>query len=235
MKTIYIYAPFGKVIDSYCADAMIGAYQKGIDVKFFTDIEEVPRRKDIMVVGDVKDTQKWFGVDIPCIDFVPDENDPYLDSLKGRKIQKGRIWDVDNFPVFVKPLTEVKSFTGTVFETKDEFIHNVIDDIELMIQDVIHFDSEYRVFISNGIIVGVKHYLGDYFVAADRTRVNEIKSYYNSILDVNSYTLDIGVNTNGTYLIEVNDGWSVDNYGLDPVKYLTFLQNRWLQLIENYF
>lgn len=235
MQTIYIYAPFGKVVDSYCANAMVGAYQKGLEVKFYTNIKEVPRRKDIMVVGDVDDTQTWFATDIPSVDFVPDIPDPYLDSIKGRKIIKGRIWDVVDFPIFVKPLTEVKNFTGMVFENKHDYVHTVIDDIELMIQEVIHFESEYRVFISNGIIVGVKHYLGNQFIAADQSRVNLFLKYLNPILNINSYTLDVGVNENGTFLIEINDAWSVDSYGLDPIKYLTFLQNRWLELIEQYF
>ena len=33
-----------------------------------------------------------------------------------------------------------------------------------------------------------------------------------------------------TFLIEVNDGWAIGNYGLSPDRYYSFVKNRWLQL-----
>jgi hypothetical protein len=33
------------------------------------------------------------------------------------------------------------------------------------------------------------------------------------------YTLDVCVNSDGTFLIECNDGWSIGNYGLEGKAY----------------
>jgi len=43
--------------------------------------------------------------------------------------------------------------------------------------------------------------------------------------------LDIGIDEKGTnYLIEINDGWAIGNYGLNPVDYFSFVKTRWLQI-----
>jgi hypothetical protein len=45
------------------------------------------------------------------------------------------------------------------------------------------------------------------------------------------YTLDIGIDDKGiNYLIEINDGWAIGNYGLNPIDYFSFVKARWLQI-----
>jgi hypothetical protein len=31
-------------------------------------------------------------------------------------------------------------------------------------------------------------------------------------------------------LIEINDGWAIGNYGLNPIDYFSFVKTRWLQI-----
>lgn len=78
---------------------------------------------------------------------------------------------------------------------------------------------------------GVKHYLGDPYITPDESFVDEVYQLSKSNLEQNSYTLDIGIDVNGeNYLIEINDGWAVGNYGLNPVDYFSFVKTRWLQI-----
>lgn len=46
-----------------------------------------------------------------------------------------------------------------------------------------------------------------------------------------AYAFDIGVTTHGhTLLVEVNEGYAVGSYGLQPVLYAKFLSARWAEL-----
>lgn len=65
----------------------------------------------------------------------------------------------------------------------------------------------------------------------DKSFVEEIYKQSKLNLEQNSYTLDIGIDDRGNnYLIEINDGWSVGNYGLNPSDYFSFVKTRWLQI-----
>lgn len=103
---------------------------------------------------------------------------------------------------------------------------------EIIKQDVISVESEYRVYISylRGIL-GVKHYLGDPYLKLNKNFVKECYKESTKHLKEKSYTLDFGIDDKGeTFLIEVNDGWAIGNYGLPPYMYYHFIKNRFLQL-----
>ena len=52
-------------------------------------------------------------------------------------------------------------------------------------------------------------------------------------LNVNAYSLDIGVDDKGrTLLIECNDAYALGCYGLNPIDYAKFISARWAQLFN---
>jgi hypothetical protein len=135
-------------------------------------------------------------------------------------------------PLFIKPATQIKAFTG--FVATDTLIFDVwLEGYkgDLIVQNVIDIESEYRVYVNNNKIVGCKHYAGNCLRFPQRKFIENVFEKTKEILEHHSYTIDIGVLDDGTsVLIELNDGWAIGNYGLDPKTYYLFVRDRWLQM-----
>lgn len=219
----------GVAFDNFCSDAAIGARDSGIETIPFEDIEDVPYNPYHIVVAPVEDTLKYLNKDIPVID-----HSWTYDYLK-RGINLRYIIDIQDkeYPIFIKPARQIKGFTGFVALNKEDAIRNSYNFSDKIVsQEVIDIRSEYRVYVDNvrGIL-GVKHYLGDPYISLDREFVEDCFKKSTERLKERSYTLDFGINDKGeTFLIEVNDGWAIGNYGLDPQTYYNFIKNRFLQL-----
>lgn len=55
-----------------------------------------------------------------------------------------------------------------------------------------------------------------------------VRSYVDS---PSAYSIDIGLTAeNETIIVEVNDGYSLGSYGLDPLLYAKLLSARWAEL-----
>jgi hypothetical protein len=99
------------------------------------------------------------------------------------------------------------------------------------ISSVVNFVSEYRLFLTNGELIGCKHYWGDF-------RINlNWKVIDNALSDLKwqpkGWCLDFGVTDKGeTLLIEANDGYSIGNYGLDGWDYSRLIRERFLELTQ---
>ena len=108
----------------------------------------------------------------------------------------GYLKDLDkNYPYFVKPSDDIKLFTGDVV-SRDEHIGYIrdsgaTDDTKVWISGLIDFVTEYRCFISHGVIRGIKHYKGDYKLFIDVDKVQEMVDSYKNC--PSAYTLDVGV------------------------------------------
>lgn len=138
------------------------------------------------------------------------------------------------WPIFVKPYTDIKAFTGTQLLSKFD-AQCVLQDFEgdLLVQQVIDpIVSEWRVYVNRGKVIGCKLYKGFDLDFPDKGFIMETVVHANQILKNVSFTLDFGVDSNlKTFLIEPNDGWAIGNYGLEPVDYLRFCEDRWKQMI----
>lgn len=212
----------GIPMDNTCTDALIGAMKKKFEIHTFEVVSEIPKDNDTIVVGSVEDIQEYFNKKFSPID------DAILLKYKKREVRIGKKPDINIFPIFVKPNNDIKNFTGFV-ATSESDLAFIDDEVELQLQEVVDFESEYRVYISNCRIIGVKHYLGDPFLTLDENFVRE--AFRDSIkFKENSYVLDFGIFNNETYLIETNDAWAIGNYGLAPETYFHFLLERWIQL-----
>lgn len=214
----------GIPFDNFCSDAAIGAREQGIKAVGFEELPEFDKFN--IVVTSVEETQKYLG-DIIC----PIHRE-WSVPFEKREIWECLISEIEDYPCFIKPSQEIKAWTGIVVENEREAKLFTQDyDGLVYCSPVLDIVSEYRVYVMHyrGII-GVKHYLGDPYMTLDQKFVQEC--YMASrVLTENAYTLDFGITSNGdTFLIEVNDGWAIGNYGLSPKNYYEFVKSRFLQL-----
>ncbi|MGK7929223.1 MAG: ATP-grasp domain-containing protein [Spirulina sp.] len=147
------------------------------------------------------------------------------------KLQQGT-----NKPIFAKPANRSKRFTGRVFESFHDlwYISGVSRQEEIWCSDVVSWLSEYRVYILHSQIVGIYSYGEKSDADLDEEIVKEaIQCLDDAGESVAGYALDFGVLSTGeTALIEMNDGFSLRNYGLSDRIYTDLLIARWQELME---
>lgn len=226
----------------FCYSAAKGALEADIDIEPFTT-DECPQYDPYnIIVGSVEKTIEYLlqKYKDPVKEFKAID-DSWAAEFKKRNEQIMDISEVNEFPCFVKPNKQIKAFTGFIAENREQLdlfarvnvyghMHPFLGSVK--IQDIVNVQSEYRVYVSNlrGII-GIYRYLGNPFAKLNRTFVEYCTNISRQYLSEQSYTLDFGIDDKGeTFLIEINDGWAIGNYGLDPKDYYHFIKNRFLQL-----
>jgi hypothetical protein len=137
-------------------------------------------------------------------------------------------------PVFAKPLGRQKRFTGHVFFGPDDLIHleGASRSTSILCAEVVHWLSEFRVFVIRGEVVGIRHYHGDPTYRADEGVVCEAVPILEASGEATAgYGIDFGVLADGrTALVEWNDGFGLGSYGLDRGLYTELILARWCQL-----
>jgi len=229
-------------IADWAVDAYMGFRDKQANIVFFEDINEVPVSTTNIVVAYIEDTNKYFeklGLPPKQALNIPFELDNHFYTKRGvARTTMG--WFKENcqekaFPIFIKPDGKAKEFVAGVVTKKeymDMFFKDVKDDAKILISDVVDIVSEWRVYVINGQIKGVKWYLGDHLTFPDKNFIIDAVYEYKSA--PSAYGIDFGVLKNGeTVLIEANDGWSLGNYGLEPSTYSTLLATRWREIMKD--
>lgn len=213
--------------------AMDGFCQMGIETVLFHKKEELKesRPEDVIVggIGTVKSRFAELGIAVPDIDY-PEELETYL----GRRVWKSNISDLllnkVEFPVFVKPL-EGKLFTGSLISSERDFIGKVTAGSSFFAyySEVIPLEAEFRCYVRYQKILDIKRYKGRLNVFYDYGVISAAISDYKSAPA--AYGIDFGVTKDyRTVLIEVNDGYSLGNYGLDSLLYAKLLSARWAEI-----
>jgi hypothetical protein len=222
-------------------NAWKGFDERGYEISFFTWEQMasgvVPVEPATITVGSVMFVRcalNRLGVDPTPLDYPS-----CLTAYLGRKIWQ-TTWTevrsrVDNpgEPVFVKPLERDKAFTGYVVSAFRDLIRTAKwpGEMRLWASEPLAFVSEWRFFVRRGQIIGVGHYKGDPLRYPDLSVVQRAINDYGHQAPV-AYGGDFGVvNSGGTYLVEVNDGFSLGCLGLGPLAYSAFLEDRWKQLV----
>lgn len=192
---------------------------------------------DTIVCGyivDVHSALELLGVSLPP----PIDYPKHLEWMFGREIRKTTLGDVRNAAKvqFVKPIRQ-KRFTGRVYDPDDPIgrvtIATVSDDEECFSSDVINFLSEWRCFVRDGELVGVKHYKGDWSLGFDKDVLVKAVKQGRRLMPA-GHSLDIGVTDDGrTCLVEANDGFSLGDYGLPSIIYARLVESRWKELMRN--
>lgn len=222
------------------AVSILGFDELGIEVRpfyGFGDIEaEVDCGPQALVhgfIGDVYKAMDKLGLPRPpSIDY-PEE----LTDFYGRKIWTGTLDDIQDKGlhegVFVKP-QEQKLFTGLLWKgTPQHRLHLAPYDktTPTYFSEPVQFLSEYRCYVLEGEILGVRFYKGDWSVAPCRRVVETAVGTY---APYRAYAIDVGVLVSGeTVVVEVNDAFALGCYGLHHVAYARMIEARWEELTES--
>lgn len=193
--------------------------------------------RDAIVFGSVQATRRALvslGITPPANIDVPDS----LVTYTGRKIWKTDLGairhHVEAWPVFIKPLLEHKRFTGQVIRKLTDLLRTeqYPHDEPILAQAVVRFDSEWRVFVLRGEVVGIGHYNGDPLLMPDPLRIKEmVKAYHDAPV---AYGLDVGLSDSyeaETDLVEVNDAFALGSYGLPAQLYSEMIEARWDEMV----
>jgi len=237
---IYIQAANGFPIADWAASAYMGFKEKGANVILFSQIEEVPLSRANIVVAFIQDTNKYIerlgGKPINALN-IPPELMPYT----GREIRymtKEQFMNDRVLPIFVKPNGLAKEYSDvltpgvlTKESSRTMFFNDVPDHCPLLVSEVVDFVSEYRGYVIDGQLKGIKHYQGDFRVFPDMKVIDKaIADYHTQPV---GYAIDFGVTSDGrTLLIECNAGSSLGNYGLDDKTYSLLLAKYWIWMIK---
>jgi hypothetical protein len=129
---------------------------------------------------------------------------------------------------FVKPV-QPKRFQAFLTSNRDalDMLYNVEPDTQVYISDIVKFISEWRVYVKFNRIVRICHYSGNPLVFPNTV---VIRAMIDAWTGPCCYALDVGVIGDRTSLVEVNDFYSIGNYGLFPGEYVEMLILRWAQI-----
>ena len=146
------------------------------------------------------------------------------------------------YPVFVKPLKELKKFTGFVAKSEKDFeLYPDVDwsNTSLFLTDVLeNIVSEWRCYVLNGKVSACVNYSGDPLEFPSRGHIqNMIQDLSNPPV---TYSLDVAVcveegymtNYRKTSFIEINDAYALGYYGGDVELYTKMLDLRWKQIVS---
>ncbi len=135
-------------------------------------------------------------------------------------------------PIHIKPLNEQKLFKGTVVRAFRDLIPtaSIASDVLVLVQEFVDFVSEWRAFVLRDKILNIGHYRGDPLVFPDTNIVRTaVQAFEDRPI---SFGMDWGITSSGrTLLVEVNDGFSLGNYGLRGPEYSALIEARWRQLM----
>jgi len=169
---------------------------------------------------------------------------PYLDypeqiaGLIKRKIIKQTKkefidqFEMDNEPKFIKPV-KTKLFDGIIYrgEHNKAYLHDVGNNDELYVSDLIDIVSEYRCYIHNGIIIHASNYDGDCWQQIPVAYVHNIIDNYKD--HPVSFAIDVAILKDGSFdIIEVSDFWAIAGYGLYSSYYSSMLEDRYWEIIN---
>ncbi|MEM8641728.1 MAG: ATP-grasp domain-containing protein [Cyanobacteria bacterium P01_G01_bin.54] len=217
---------------------------QGIPITLYTE-KRIRRRQlsltsQSLVVGDmpcVLGALKQLGISEPA----PNDYPASLQDFLYRRVWRSTLQALEDrlrrgvsAPIFAKPASRRKRFTGCVFESEYDLaqVYGVSRQEPLLCSEVVSWLSEYRVYVVNSEIRGIDHYAGDEAIAIDRTIVQSAIAQLDAARESYAgYALDFGVLASGqTALIEMNDGFALGAYSIDRRNYTDLLWARWLEL-----
>jgi len=248
-----------KIRNGNFPDVNYYAAWKGFDeigyevVKFEEDQEDTidvtPETPVFAGVGSCrKIIKRVFGWDYVGINPYPTELMPFMHrNVERKKWADAREAALEGH-MFIKPVIQ-KQFNGAVLSTLLDTIRTgkVDPEHEVFVCDPVNFVSEWRIYVHENEIVGVKPYFQkevyDYQLTPFYVEVTKMIDAYKPVAPI-AYGLDVGViiqadganhkvspGSNAlSALVEINDGICLGNYGLDPIHYAEMISSRWMEL-----
>lgn len=223
----FIHTVGGRPFNEECAAAQQGFENLGIECAPFSNNEVLDRslREDIVVGGMfvTGHALSMRGITPPSIDYPKS-----LVHFLGREIwttSMGEITEQD-LPVFIKPLNE-KELPGIVANNMADLVEYFAQEegYQVLCSDPVKFVSEKRLFIRYGKLLDVRHYRGDPHIQCSANVASDVVKAYAADPDAPAgCSIDLGVTSDGnTLLVEVNDGYALGCYGMDPTAYALLL------------
>lgn len=134
-----------------------------------------------------------------------------------RRIFNGTEKDIGNGENFVKSNDKIKLFSEAYCKEAPKGNYQISQMIDIR--------SEYRCFVYQQRLVGIQNYSGDFEIFPNISKIKEmIREYKNAPI---AYTLDVGVNKNGTFVIEVHDFFSCGLYGFSDNRMYANMLHSW--------
>lgn len=201
--------------------------------------DDLLRRPEVMVVRGGVDTVRAALVragrpEPPNIDL-PEQLSPWFGRMVGAATLgevRARVESADFEPCHVKPRYHHKLFTGLVVRAFRDLIATAAlpDDVPVLVQGCVEFRSEWRVSVLRDRILHAGYYRGDPLAFPDPNVLRAaLEAYTDRPI---AFAMDWGVTTSGaTILVEVNDGYSLGNYGLGGACYTAMVEARWRELM----
>ena len=218
-----------------------GFEELGYHIEYF-DLEQLKGmelHKEAVVVGGIPVMNLAYdklGVTRPIVPTYPAELRRYL----GRKVELTPLGDIrnrvcfGNEAIFIKPVDEGrKLFTGHVVAKMRDLIRtaHIPGNTCVWTSAPVSFETEYRVFIRRGKILGAKHYRGDFRKIVNFDVVEQAKDLVDGIAI--AYCLDFGTINGFSTLVEANDSNAMGTYGLHPVDAASMIADRWNEVVGN--
>ena len=238
MRTVYLEKNelTNEFITTCIYDAWVGFKNLGYDCRpfFYRQMDFLDISAETIVSGCIRTAQKAFeiiGCPTPDEVSIPEE----LMDFADRKIWASTLGQIreDEPYCFIKPLKGQKLFTGHVRGGNLHFLlqtAGLSDETEVLCSEVVHFDTEWRGFVLNQELIGLKHYKGDFGKIPDVSIIQAAIAKYTSAPA--AYSIDVALTYAGkTVLVEINDAFALGSYGLDPVKYAQMIEARWDQIV----
>ena len=248
LNTVYFQATNIGITDIDVASAYrgfsdISTFEASYDLKILTreQVYAFDLPKGCIFMGGVRETLNIMhraNIKPDILDY-PEELKQYL----GREVYKKTIADTYTHKGlwFVKPY-HTKQFPATLIKngmaTPDALTfesHNL--ETPIWMSSYIPENkrqAEYRCYVLNNKILDVRRYLGSYLIESEMFKTPHIKVLKDIVKNYKSapvaYAFDV---TEHGQLIEVNDAWSLGNYGMDDVLYAEMIEARWKQLWAN--
>lgn len=206
----------------------------GYHTYFYQDVRELDAcsQNDIIVGGitTIRKKMNDWGIVLPEYNY-PDE----LSQFLGREVWSGELGSVlsdqSKWPVFVKPVKN-KVFVGFVLRRENDIpkLREAGENEPVLCSTPVEFFSEWRVFVRYGKICDVRPYRGDWRYPYSVNVLEQAVAAYRHCPA--GYAADFGVTEDGrTLLIEINDGYSLGCYGMEPIEYAKLLSARWCELV----
>lgn len=227
-----------EIVSDYCFKGYIGAKNAGHDVEK-ASLPKVSmnqarfKEERPLPIGSVGYMEYFFnlyGIEKPK-PLVPTDGSQGFFYVYSRNDLK--------YPVFVKPLEDVKKFTGFVAKNKDAWnLYPELEDWDGPYLCKNPFESkilsEWRCFIHKGKVENISSYNSvqpDTFPS--KYIISSIVDLMNNQNSPIAYTLDVAVLANEeTKFIELNDMWAIGPYGCDEELYFSMLKDRWNEIIR---
>lgn len=150
------------------------------------------------------------------------------EKYSGRILINGdeKVMDLISEAQFVKSNDQIKGFKSLLYAGE-----KVPQAGNYQYSSLMDIESEWRSFIYKDKLVGLQHYSGDFKLFPSIERIEEMISVYTNAPV--AYTLDVYVNKNGTFVVEVHDFFSCGLYGFSDHRIYPFMLSQWYYKYKN--